>query len=157
MHILNAGVNMGKLFFLNFLFLLFIFSSLSCNEKNNPCNLCGIENHKKSFMEKISKDPLKRDNPQYLFSRVLLTIGADDCDYIPKVPQAGEVFEEIGYSYQLMHNGVKVLKDCYYDSWATDVIYGLKGHHEPQEEKVFYEVLKYIPPNATMIELGSYW
>jgi hypothetical protein len=39
----------------------------------------------------------------------------------------------------------------------TDVINGLRGHHEPQEEKVFYEVLKCIPSNATMIELGSYW
>lgn len=39
----------------------------------------------------------------------------------------------------------------------TDIIYGLKGHHEPQEEKAFYEVLKFIQPNATMIELGSYW
>ena len=41
--------------------------------------------------------------------------------------------------------------------WMTDAIYALRGHHEPPEEKVFYEVLKYIPENATMLELGAYW
>ena len=56
-----------------------------------------------------------------------------------------------------MHNGVKVLKNCYCGAWISDIIYALKGHHEPQEEKIFFEVLKYIPSNATMIELGSYW
>jgi len=56
-----------------------------------------------------------------------------------------------------MHNGVKVIKDGYCGSWTTDLIYGLKGHHEPQEEKVFHEVLKYIPSQASMIEIGSYW
>jgi hypothetical protein len=87
----------------------------------------------------------------------LLTVGADDADGIPKVPNAGKVFHENGISYQVMHNGVKVLKDCYYGSWMTDVIHILKGHHEPQEEKAFYEVLKHIPANGTMIELGAYW
>lgn len=31
------------------------------------------------------------------------------------------------------------------------------GVHEPQEERVFYEVLKTIPARSVMIELGSYW
>ena len=46
--------------------------------------------------------------------------------------------------YQLMHNGSrKIILNSYSDTqWLTDVIYGLKGHHEPQEEKCFYEVLK---------------
>ena len=56
-----------------------------------------------------------------------------------------------------MHNGIKIIEHSYYTTWLTDVIYALRGHHEPQEEKVFYEILKYIPSNATMIELGSYW
>ena len=33
----------------------------------------------------------------------------------------------------------------------------LSGFHEPQEEKIFYEILKYIEPNSVMFELGSYW
>lgn len=56
-----------------------------------------------------------------------------------------------------MHNGIKVIKDGYCGCWMTDLIYGLKGHHEPQEEKAFQEVLKYMPSQAVMIELGSFW
>ncbi|HJP64191.1 MAG TPA: hypothetical protein VJ844_12165 [Mucilaginibacter sp.] len=32
-----------------------------------------------------------------------------------------------------------------------------KGVHEPQEERVFQEVLKDLRANSTMVELGSYW
>jgi hypothetical protein len=32
-----------------------------------------------------------------------------------------------------------------------------KGVHEPQEEYVFQEILKSLPENAAMMELGSYW
>lgn len=39
----------------------------------------------------------------------------------------------------------------------TTLIKLLQGHHEPQEEKAFYRVLKHLPSNALMIELGSYW
>ena len=39
----------------------------------------------------------------------------------------------------------------------TQIIERLKGHHEPQEEKVFHEVLKAVAPGSTMIELGCYW
>lgn len=93
-----------------------------------------------------------------LRSRVLTTICCDDCSYLPRVENAGKsIAEENGLAYQLMHNGIKILKDCYYGSWMTIIIELLKGHHEPQEEKAFYEVLKYMPPNAVMVELGSYW
>ena len=97
-------------------------------------------------------------------SRTLTTISCADVDYIPKVPGAGHIFEAKHGAYQLMHNGVKIEKGCYYDNyysdapgWMTNIIYALQGHHEPQEEKVFYEVLKYVPTGATMLELGAYW
>lgn len=93
-----------------------------------------------------------------LRGRVLTTICCEDCIHLPKVENAGNTFSEDGYvSYQLMHNGLKIVQDCYYGSWMTTLIQLLQGHHEPQEEKAFYEVLKHIPPNAVMIELGSYW
>ncbi len=111
-----------------------------------------IEQHRQHFFEWIARHDLW--DP---YSRVILTVSCNDADYIPKQPDAGKVFNEKGISYQLMHNGIKVIKDCYYGSWMTDLIYGLKGHHEPQEEKLFYEVLKYIPEKGVMIELGSYW
>src|SRR5437764_7546709 len=89
--------------------------------------------------------------------RVLMTAGCRDCDSIPKVPGAGEVFANGNLKYQLMHNGVKVVEDCYCGRWMTELIRLLKGHHEPQEEKLFHEILKHVPQGATMLELGSYW
>lgn len=93
-----------------------------------------------------------------LRKRVITGLCCSDCDLLPKVENAGKVIELDDLpSYQLLHNGIKVLKDCYYGNWMTTLIQYSKGHHEPQEEKVFHEVLKLIPHNATMIELGSYW
>jgi hypothetical protein len=115
--------------------------------------------HKEQCKRQMVSDPSKTRDPFYQMSRALLTISGDDVDSIPKVEKAGEIFydQELG-PYQLMHNGSKVVLNGYYDSqWLTDVIYGLKGHHEPQEEKCFHEILQYMPENATMIELGSYW
>ena len=39
----------------------------------------------------------------------------------------------------------------------AEVIRALRGHHEPQEERIFHEVLKVLPTNAVMMEVGSYW
>ena len=74
-----------------------------------------------------------------------------------KFQERGSFYEGM-VAYRRMHNSIRVVANCYYNTqWLTDVIYGLKGHHEPQEEKCFYEILKYIPENGTMIELGAYW
>ncbi|MFT3729834.1 MAG: FkbM family methyltransferase [Hyphomicrobium sp.] len=89
--------------------------------------------------------------------RIEMTVGCRDCDHIAKVEQAGAVIDENGSPVQIMHNGLRITKDCYYGSWMTEIITRLSGHHEPQEEKVFDELLKHVGPNATMIELGGYW
>lgn len=99
----------------------------------------------------------KRFHVLFPLDRVLLTASCGDCDYIPKIKNAGKIFYENGISYQLMHNGIKIVKDSYVGNWMTDLIYTLQGHHEPQEEKVFYEVVKHLPEIATMVELGSNW
>ncbi len=112
-----------------------------------------IQEHKQAFLQWVAHRGLWD-----AYSRIILAMSCQDTDDIPKCPDAGKVFDqEEEIPYQLMHNGVKVIKDGYCAAWMTDLIYGLKGHHEPQEEKVFHEVLKYIPKNAVMIELGSYW
>lgn len=74
-----------------------------------------------------------------------------------EIDSAGRV--EIGEfgNVQRMFNGVKVPADAFYGSWMTELIRVCKGHHEPQEEYVFGEVLKTIPTASSMIELGSYW
>jgi FkbM family methyltransferase len=56
-----------------------------------------------------------------------------------------------------MHNGIRTYTNTHYGSYNLEVIRRLRGHHEPQEELVFSEVLKRIPSNGSMIELGSFW
>jgi FkbM family methyltransferase len=90
-------------------------------------------------------------------ARVEKTISCRDCNYIPKVLNAGQVIEQDDEKYQIMHNGLKIHYGCYHGDWMAYIINTLKGHHEPQEEKVFHEVLKHINPGATMLELGAFW
>lgn len=89
--------------------------------------------------------------------RIEITRLCRDCDYIPKVKDAGELRKVGRQNVQIMHNGLLVSADGYYGSWVTDLIKSLGGHHEPQEEKVFYELSKSFDDDAYMIELGSYW
>jgi hypothetical protein len=71
--------------------------------------------------------------------------------YIPRCENAGTVQD----GHIIMHNGLKVTQD-YYGEFINILLLN-KGVHEPQEERIFMEVLKYIPPGATMIEIGAYW
>ena len=81
-----------------------------------------------------------------------------DCDPIPKVPGAGRVVrDEASGPYQLMHNGIKASLNGYYSGLYSNVIRTLRGHHEPQEERAFHEVLQTLPEKITMIEAGGYW
>jgi hypothetical protein len=98
------------------------------------------------------------DSQAELAKRVAVAVSCRDADYIPKVPDAGKVILTAqGERVQIMHNGVQVLVDAYYGPFHTDIIAALRGHHEPQEERVFHEVLQRIKSPGVMIELGSYW
>ena len=90
-------------------------------------------------------------------ARVHMTVGCHDCDGIPKVSDAGSVLDGPSGRYQVMHNGLKIVEHCYGGTWMTEIIRRLKGHHEPQEELVFHEVMKRISPGSTMMELGCFW
>ncbi|CAN5372286.1 hypothetical protein BH10PAT3_BH10PAT3_1610 [soil metagenome] len=89
--------------------------------------------------------------------RAMMTLACADGDNIPRVRNAGKTQKADGRDIQVMHNGLFVLKDGYQGTWQSKIIEGLKGIHEPQEEKVFYEVLKRLKPGTNMIELGSWW
>ncbi len=89
--------------------------------------------------------------------RIAMTCSCMDCAAIPKVEHAGEIFHEKDIHYQLMHNGIRVIEGCYHGRGVTEIIRLLKGHHEPQEEKAFNEILKYLTPHSLMVELGSHW
>jgi len=76
-----------------------------------------------------------------------------DNAFIPRVPSAGKVID----GAQIMHNGLRVVIGSYYGKGPVDLLRKNKGVHEPQEERVFQEVLKHIAPSSVMIELGAYW
>jgi FkbM family methyltransferase len=90
--------------------------------------------------------------------RILLATRCRDADGLPKVADAGAVTRQPdGTHAQIMHNGIKVVAGGYYGAWMQDLIGRCRGHHEPQEEVLFAEVLRHMSGNATMLELGGFW
>jgi FkbM family methyltransferase len=92
--------------------------------------------------------------------RVAMTVSCRDADHIDKVRDAGTIREEHGKRVQVMHNGVLVEAGGYYGDWMAEIIRCLRGHHEPQEEVVFDEIVRRLATEgmpATMIEFGSFW
>lgn len=86
-------------------------------------------------------------------ARIADILASPDTALLPRVPNAGLVRGQT----QVMHNGLLVAKDCYYRWRGTRLFTATRGVHEPQEERVFSEVLKHIRTGGTMIELGAYW
>lgn len=109
---------------------------------------------KKAAIEILIENDVWNKNPQ---ERAMMTVSCRDTDYIPKAKDAGKTVTFKGRSCQVMHNGLKVVNGGYYGEWMSGIIKSLNGHHEPQEEKTFYEVLKRLDKKPTMIELGSFW
>lgn len=92
-----------------------------------------------------------------LTRRVIMTSRSKDAISLPKVEDAGSVFDKNGERLQLMHNGLSLIEGCYYGHWMTEVIKRCKGHHEPQEEKVFHLVENLVGGEGFMVELGCFW
>lgn len=90
-------------------------------------------------------------------SRTLMTLSCTDCDEIPKVADAGQILCGAGGDVQIMHNGVRVVAEGYHGDWMAQIIRGLRGHHEPQEELVFHHLLRYVRHKSVIVELGAFW
>jgi hypothetical protein len=86
-------------------------------------------------------------------NRVRDALACPDNTYIPRVASAGKI--ENGQL--IMHNGLRVHELSYDGKGPRDLMKQNGGVHEPQEERLFMEVLKSLPPGSTMLELGSYW
>ncbi len=79
-----------------------------------------------------------------------------NCKYnalIPRVSNAGNISD----GFQTMHNGLKISTGDYYGLPIAKMLYLNKGVHEPEEEKMFMDVLARMPANPLMIEMGAYW
>jgi FkbM family methyltransferase len=93
--------------------------------------------------------------------RVLMTVSCRDSDGIHKVDDAGQLQVRDGQPVQVMHNGLLIEEGSYYGSWMTEIIRGLGGHHEPQEELIFDAIVSRLATSnvdhPTIIEFGSFW
>jgi hypothetical protein len=85
--------------------------------------------------------------------RIRDVLASSDNADIPRVPDAGKIIN----GELIMHNGLKVGELSYYQEGLRDLMIANRGVHEPQEERAYQEVLKWMPDEATMLELGSYW
>lgn len=105
----------------------------------------------------LSLELRKKGIDEEMARRIRMTCSCRDCSEIPKVPNAGRTEVARGIQAQRMHNGVLVAADGYCGPWMTEIIRNLKGHHEPQEERVFHEVVESLDRPRVMVELGAYW
>jgi hypothetical protein len=76
-----------------------------------------------------------------------------DWQELEKIPAAGKIDRGL----LTMHNGLRVLPTAYYGYGHGKLMQRSLGIHEPQEERLFHDILACIPANSTMMELGSYW
>lgn len=100
-------------------------------------------------------DAVKPEAREHWLSRIENVLRSEDNPSIPRDPRAGTMEEES----LIMHNGLKIDPMSYYGHALMKMLIENKGVHEPQEEKIFQEVLKsmdYEKP-LVMMELGAYW
>lgn len=93
------------------------------------------------------------EDKQMWLGRIQKVKSSSDNPKIQKVPEAGL----LKASKLVMHNGLVIDPLSYYGAPVMRMLMENKAVHEPQEEYVFQEVLKQLPENATMVELGCYW
>ena len=102
---------------------------------------------------------MKHDHlrPMTALDRTLMTLSCSDSDPIPKVANAGRIVEHAEQLVQIMHDGTMVVAGGYHGDWMAQIIRGLRGHHEPQEELIFHSLMPYCRHNTQFVELGSFW
>jgi len=88
--------------------------------------------------------------------RIRTVLECPDNKDIPCIPGAGcRDGNEV-----IMHNGLRIAYGTYgtYDAeYVMQMLTANRGIHEPQEEKIFQQVLPLMPPGAVMLELGAFW
>jgi len=76
-----------------------------------------------------------------------------DFHRIPKHPDTGKLIRR----RLVMHNGLRVLPTAYYGYQFLARARLCDTVDEPQEERLFFDVLRQLPANSVMLELGSFW
>lgn len=104
-------------------------------------------------LERVSYYAIRHSLRRHYRERSSIVKQCEDNAFIPRVETAGRVVD----GYMIMHNGIKVCANGYYGTGMRELLIENRGCHEPQEERVFQEVLKWLPQRATMLELGAAW
>ena len=100
-------------------------------------------------------DGMDEEKREYWQIRIDDVLSGPDNQDINRVKNAGQITND----QLVMHNGVLVDPLSYYSYPMLQMLIDNKGVHEPQEEKIFQEVLKSLSKEGekTMLELGAYW
>lgn len=100
-------------------------------------------------------DQLNEEKRSYWQDRIDTVLSGPDNKDIDRVAQAGHIVD----NQLVMHNGILIDPMSYYSFPLLQMLIDNKGVHEPQEEKIFQEVIKSLADKKkkTMLELGAYW
>jgi FkbM family methyltransferase len=147
----------------------FVFSKTSLFYDRNELEIDNVNSNEEivlkmqARLDLLDKALTSSTLSEYEKKRINMTVSCSDSEQIPKVVNAGKLIKSDEIDIQVMHNGIKIIGGCYYGPWMTNIIEILKGHHEPQEEFAFFQVLEQLRSNPSpwgsprMIELGSFW
>jgi hypothetical protein len=106
--------------------------------------------------QQIAELQMHRNTAKLWRGRIADVLACPDNVDIRRVPNAGQIMD----GDIIMHNGLRVAYGTYgtYDAAHTmRVLEKNAGVHEPQEEKIFQQVLPLMPSGAIMVELGAFW
>ena len=116
--------------------------------------------NKKLLLEKLGPDQdimalMNEKSQQHWLPRIREAKASADNTAIPRNQNAGKIVN----GNFIMHNGLKVEPLSYYNYGMLKLLKDNTGVHEPQEERIFQEVLRTLPGDKelTMLELGAYW
>ena len=112
-----------------------------------------IARHKKQLTSPGSIAALVGQVDEHWRPRINDVVACPDNNFIPRCDEAGRLEGSI----ITMHNGVKVHAGGYYGAGIHNMLMENEGVHEPQEERIFEEVIRTLPENCYMLEIGSYW
>ncbi len=114
-----------------------------------------LEWRRQRYQRRIDLSELRRrqEEGRWWLRRIRDVIACPDNAFIPRHRDAGRIVDDC----QIMHNGLRIARGSY-DGLPIERMLRLnRGVHEPQEERVFAETLRFIPRGGTMLELGAYW
>lgn len=129
----------------------FLFSYyFNWKNKKDKEQLFGVLNKGEDLMNQLSSG-----GKQHWSERIQNVLDDPNNQFIPRHENAGQINDEL----LVMHNGIKVDPLSYYSYPMLKMLMDNKGVHEPQEEKIFQEVLSAMSGDSpkVMLELGAYW